>query len=800
MPDPLASARTRTPASTTSAPSSRALLVEGLRRHKAGQVREALALYRRAVILDPGLTDGWHMLGAASLQQGDAEAALAPLERSRHLAPRDALLQANLAHAWRALGCHAEAAAALATAIALDPARAEPWQDLGLMAAERGLRHDAERCLAHAAHLRPEPGALVRHANALLALGRRDRAENRLGIALRLTPDHLGARLARAGARRALGDIDGALADARAAVALSPNAPGPAGALGTAHLHGGRLPEAIRWRGRAARLAPAKGTSWLDLGQAAIAVGPGESAATALKRAVAADPALPAAYDALAEVRRRQGQWAAARRLLDWRLRLAPDPAVSLRRALHLPVMPESEAALDAAHERLLADLDALETDATPRGPNADPLAALAVSPDALEGHGRDTAAVMSRVAQVARGLCPGLTHTARLAAAPLADAPLRLVVLLPPEDPAPQDSLAPLAARLSPDLAARPDLSVTVLRPPGAPSIIATDPASAAGATTPLPADLDQARAMIADLRPDGLLAVDPMASPLTWALVFGRLAPVQAMILGRPATSGIATLDYVLTAAAWHDAEAQRRHTERLIRLRGLPLRLPSAPPHASLRRADLGLPPPGEARLYLALADPGRFPPLHDRAWVDLLRRDTRGVLMLPGGPHRSLAQRLLDRWRRLEGGPAVLDRVRVLPSLRRPHLLGVARLADAVLDAPGAGAGATVMEAMTLGVPAVTLAGSPPGTGVVAGLYRHWGITDLVARDPVHFVNLALRLARHEDWRREIGARLAQAALDPDAGAAVAAEIALFFRVAREAAAEGRRLTAWPGDDA
>lgn len=796
MPDTTASSRPLAPGSPPPATSPgrtpRALLVEGLRHHKAARVTEALACYRRAVTLDPGLADGWHMLGAAALQTGQAETALRLLEHSRHLAPTDALLQTNLAHAWRTLGCRAEAAASLATAIALDPARAEPWQDLGLVAAERRLHREAERCLAHAAHLRPDPAALVRHANALLTVGRREHAEQRLTDALSRVPDHLGARLARASARRAQGNAHGALADARLAVALCPDTPGPADALGAAHLHGGQLTDAIRWRGRAARLAPGDGASWLALGHAAIALGPGEAAATALKRAIATDPTLPAAYDALAEVRQRQGNTATARDLLDRRLRLAPDPAVRVRRALHLPAVPATEAAVDAARERLLIDLDALEHTPTRSDPVADPLDILAVSPETLDGHGRDNVAIMARLTRAVRRLCPHLDHTARLPPPPSADAPLRLVVLRPAARSA-SHSLAPMIDGLIPALAERADLSVQVLRPaehpPDAPH---TD------TTSTLPDDLDQARAMIAALRPDGLLAVDPMATPLTWALVFGRLAPVQAMVFGRPVTTGLPTMDYVLTALAWDGPEAQARHSERLIRLRGLPMRLSASPACADIRRADLGLPPAEAARLYLVPAGPSRFHPAHDDLWIDLLRRDARGILLLPGGPNRDPMARLLDRWRHRAGGADIIERVRVLPLERRAHLLGLARIADGVLDTQEVCAGPTVLEALALSVPTVTLPGPMPGGQVVAGVYRHWGVPDLIARDRVHFVNLALRLARHEEWRREIGARLARAARDAEACAATAAEIATFFRMAGQAAAEGRRLSGWPVD--
>jgi len=787
----------------TSPPTPRTLLVDGLRHHKAGRVRKALACYRRAVVLDPGLADGWHMMGAAAMQRGQAEAALVLLDRSRHLSPRDPLLHANLAHAWRAMGYRTEASAALATAITLDPARTEFWQDLGLVTAERRLHRDAEVCLARAAYLHPEPAALVRHANALLALGRRDRADHRLSAALALAPDHLGARLARSDTRRTQGNVEGAVFDARLAVALAPDAAGPAGALAAAHLQGRHLIEAIRWRGRAARLTPGDASAWLALGRTALSLGPEDAAATALKRAIANDPGLAEAYDALAEVHQGQGDTGAARRLLERRLRLSDCPAARMRRALLLPPVPASEASVDSARERLLKEVRAL--DRRDRDPfpttNADPLPALTVLPTGLGYQGRDSRTIMERLTRVLRHLYPRLDHTARLAPPPPADSPLRLIVVVPFET-SDEDGLTPLVVPLVQDLRARADLVVHVLhtRPAfgiGAdildPITQTIDPADT------LPDTLDEARAMIAALRPDGLLAVNPTATPLTWALAFGRLAPVQAVLGACPASTGLPTMDYALTTRCWDSPEAQDRHTERLISLTAPPLRVPTHPPCTLLGRADLGLPSVDSARLYLLPTRPDQLQPAQDAIWIDILRQDPQGLLLLLGGPHRALIAQVMDRWQRHKDTATIIDRVRVLPPLRRGHLLGLARITDCLLDVQGRYPRSVVLEAATLGVPAVTLPAQAPGGRLVAGLYETWGVPELIARDSRHFVNLALRLARHEEWRQELGARLADAAHDQTSGLAVAAEIACFFRAAREAAAEGRRLEAWPTED-
>ena len=88
--------------------------------------------------------------------------------------------------------------------------------------------------------------------------------------------------------------------------------------------------------------------------------------------------------------------------------------------------------------------------------------------------------------------------------------------------------------------------------------------------------------------------------------------------------------------------------------------------------------------------------------------------------------------------------------------------VTLLADALLDTPNFSGGVTAYEALSLGKAFVTLPGAALKGRVGFSLYTRLGITDLIARDLDHYVELAHRLANDRLWREDIESRVVQRA--------------------------------------
>lgn len=266
---------------------------------------------------------------------------------------------------------------------------------------------------------------------------------------------------------------------------------------------------------------------------------------------------------------------------------------------------------------------------------------------------------------------------------------------------------------------------------------------------SVPIPLDLERARQVVADLELDVLIYPDLGMEPFTWFLAFARLAPVQAVTWGHPVTTGIPAIDWFLTNADLDPPGAEAAYSERLFRLPGFPAfpRRPSVANPAT--RAGLGLP---DGHLYVCTQTLFKIHPDFDATLAAILARDPKAHLVFIEGAHDRIADLLRRRF--LRTLPDGLARVRFLPGLDAAQFLGLCKAADVLLDPFPFCGGNTSLEAFAMGGPVVTLPTDLMRGRVTYAYYRRMEIDDLIARDPDHYVELALRLATDPDWRSGI----------------------------------------------
>ncbi|HWP34424.1 MAG TPA: tetratricopeptide repeat protein, partial [Thermodesulfobacteriota bacterium] len=176
-------------------------------------------------------------------------------------------------------------------------------------------------------------------------------------------PGAAGPRLARSLARQAGFDLDGALADAEAAVRLDPDHAPAWARLAELKLAAGEVGAALRAAERAVRINPAYGRAHTVLGFARLAdLDPGR-ATPAFERAIELEPADPLPRLGLGLTRIRQGDLEGGRRELETAVGLDPDRAL-LRSYLGKAYYEERR---DEAAARELAAAKALDPhDPTP--------------------------------------------------------------------------------------------------------------------------------------------------------------------------------------------------------------------------------------------------------------------------------------------------------------------------------------------------------------------------------------------------------------------------------------------------
>ncbi|AVO39349.1 tetratricopeptide repeat-containing sulfotransferase family protein [Pukyongiella litopenaei] len=195
----------------------------GIALGSAGQQREALGYFRKALALDPAFHDARKNLAQTLVLCGQAEAALKPLTRLCADQPGDAGGWYLLAQARLATGDAAGAEDAAGHAIDADPKQGRAHNLRGL--ARQRLGRLAEAVSDHAAALRLNPRDIEAMINQCAPLSRLLRDDEALALARRAVegdPAHAGARLALGAQLMAAGRMDDAAVQYRAILDHAP--------------------------------------------------------------------------------------------------------------------------------------------------------------------------------------------------------------------------------------------------------------------------------------------------------------------------------------------------------------------------------------------------------------------------------------------------------------------------------------------------------------------------------------------------------------------------------------------------
>jgi len=733
------------------------LLQSGLAHHQAGRLAEAEAAYRQVLALAPAQPDALHLMGVAAYQGGRLDEAVALYRRALAGQPDYPAALNNFATALKDQGALDAARRAAEKALRLAPDFADGHNTLGNIRLAQGDTAAAAAAFRRSVALRPDNAAVIANlANALVALGDEAEAEACYRRAVALAPGYAVAWLG-------LGDI-----------------------LRAQTRHGDAA-DAYRL---AAAADPANPVAHNNLGAALQDIGRNDEAAAAYRAAAAADPAMALAHENLAGVLREQGRCDDALAALDRAIALAPDnDALRVKRALMVPVMMESAAAIAATRARVEAGVDALLAgDVAVASPETE----INRSVFYLVYHGHDDRPLQEKIARLFLKACPSLAFTAPHCAAPRPAAGRRLKVGILSYHLY-SHTIGNLNLGLVEALP-RDRLEVVVLRPPGTEDPVSQAIDAAADRVVRLPAGFADMRARIAAEELDVLYYLDIGMDVMTYYLAFARLAPVQCVWWGHPVTNGIPTLDYYLASQDLEPADGQAQYTERLIRFRNLSICY--RPPTWSGRRyppARFGL--PDDATLYACPQMPFKFHPDFDPAIAGILRGDPSARVVLVAGGDPNWAAILRARLARAM--PDVAGRVVFLDPLPRDAYIGLLNISAVALDTFPFGGGNSSYDAFVAGTPVVCRPGPNLRGRITYALYRQMGIDDCLARDPAHYVEIALRLGRDPAERARVAGLIADRRSRLE-GTAAAADLERFLVAAVDAAARGERLAGPPGE--
>ncbi len=472
-------------------------------------------------------------------------------------------------------------------------------------------------------------------------------------------------------------------------------------------------------------------------------------AEAAFGEAIAADPTCADASVNLGNLLYDRGDWRQAAA----RYREAGHDAARIKEATVLPVImgsheevASSRRRFDDAVEALLGESLSVE----------DPLAQIGMTGFYLAYHGFDDRKSQSNLAKLLLKSCPALGFMAPHCQSPAAPGEKIRIGFIS------QYFNNHTIGRLMRGVIAgldRTRFAVTVFGWPGNADAIGTEIKRAADRAIELPATLEGAREVIAGEALDVLYYADIGMEPFTYFLGFARLAPVQCAFWGHPMTTGLANIDYFISAEDLETDKGEDHYTEKLVRLKtpAVSYRRPEAPAPGKTRE-EFGL--EADAHIYLCPQTLFKFHPDFDALLGAILDGDPAGTLVLIEGKHEEWRALLMARLRGSIGDAA--GRIRFVPRQGFDDFLSLLRCADVILDPPVFGGGNSTLEALAMGTPVVTLPSDYLRARISTAWYRKMEIMDCVAKDAKDYVRIALELGRDAARRAEVARRIAKRA--------------------------------------
>lgn len=701
------------------------LLAAGRRHHRAGALEQAASCYRSVLAVEQGNPDALYLLGLVAYRRGAIAEAMGLVRRAIDADPGHALAHGSLAQMLQDRGDDARAAAHYQRAAALRPANPDFHNGLGLSLARLGQLQPAMSALREAIRLRPDTA----------------RVYNNLGNIQRLD-----------------GDMGGAVASYQRCLALDPQFAEARNNLGVLYHQQQRLDEARRELEAAITIRTAYAEAHSNLGAVLNDAGDTESALIEFHNAMDLKPSCVEACINAGMALHRLGDHQRSRQTLDLALRIAPGhPTARWARCVAEldAVYPSTEAMQRArrGYQKRLGKLTSDDRRATGTRDTSSVVGAL--QPFLLPYQGGDDLALQCQYGDYVHGLVAGRDTDAGVSrAAGAGNAPARRAGPL---------RVGIVSGFFHDHSNWKIPIRGWLRHMAGRVALYGYHTGARTDSATRQARDLcrrfheaGSAEQLAESIREDDievLIYPEVGMHPVTARLAARRLAPVQCASWGHPVTTGLPTMDYFLSSELMEPPGAESVYRETLVRLPGLSFTCEESdyPASGPAHRDRLGL-APGEA-LYLCVQNLSKYLPQHDRLLAAIAGAVPRARLVFIEGPEevtRVFRERLRGAFD--EAGVDFDAHVTFLPRLNSERYRELNRVADVCLDTPEWSGCNSTLEALSCGVPVVTLPGRWMRGRHTHAMYRKMGFEELCAADESEYVDLAVRLGNDDAWRQ------------------------------------------------
>lgn len=273
-------------------------------------------------------------------------------------------------------------------------------------------------------------------------------------------------------------------------------------------------------------------------------------------------------------------------------------------------------------------------------------------------------------------------------------------------------------------------------------------------------PHDFEAICRAIRDDRVDALLFPEVGMDPTTARLAALRLAPVQAVSLGHPMTTGLPTMDYFLSSELMEPDNAQDWYSEELVPLPNLGVCYSPLRDHGqSMSPSDFGLPEKGRVLFFCPQTLP-KYLPQYDFVFAEIAARVPESLFVFLADAHMLAANNMLHQRIAREFTARGLDPehfLALLPHQGREGYLNLNHICDIFLDSIGWSGFNTAMEAATCGLPIISCpTGGMRGRHTQAVL-RMLGHEDCLASNLPEYVAMAVRLVSDATARQALRQR-------------------------------------------
>lgn len=286
-----------------------ALLTEAIGYHSAGRLDEAERLYQRIQKQAPDNPDVLHLLGYVAHQKGDSGRAVTLIRKSLARQPDGVEALNNLGLALCALGRVAEAEESFRKAVGLSPDVADLHNNLGTVLQEQGNLEEAESAVRRALELNPDFAEAWSNLGGILREARQYKeAAETCARAVELNPSLPGAHNNLGLALMALGEWKKAEKHFNRAIGLNPDHAEAFNNLAGLFGRLGRLEDAESCVRRALELRPDYAAAYTKLGNFLKSKGKLNEAEAIARRAMELNPESAESHNSLGKVLVVQGR------------------------------------------------------------------------------------------------------------------------------------------------------------------------------------------------------------------------------------------------------------------------------------------------------------------------------------------------------------------------------------------------------------------------------------------------------------------------------------------------------------